>query len=39
MPTPRIDPAELAITAAFFSIYAGARGAARAIGLLQLLVP
>jgi hypothetical protein len=38
MPIRRIDPGELAITAAIFSIYAGARGAARAIGLLQLLV-
>jgi hypothetical protein len=39
MPTPRrLDLAEVAITATIFSIYAGARGTARALAVLQLLV-
>jgi hypothetical protein len=39
MPTPRsLDLGEVAITAALLSIYAGARGASRALGLVQLLM-
>jgi hypothetical protein len=38
MPTRRWDLTEVAITATIFSIYAGARGTSRAIGLLQLLI-
>jgi hypothetical protein len=38
MPTPRsVDLGEVAITAALLSIYAGARGTARALGVVQLL--
>jgi hypothetical protein len=38
MPTPRsLDLGEVAITAALLSIYAGARGTARALGVVQRL--
>jgi hypothetical protein len=39
MPTPRReDLVEVTITATLFSIYAGARGTARALGFMQLFV-
>jgi hypothetical protein len=39
MPTPRREHlVEATITATLFSIYAGARGTARALGLVQLLI-
>ena len=39
MPKPRReDLVEVTITATLLSIYAGARGTARALGLVQLLV-
>lgn len=35
---PRVDLAELTITAALLSIYAGALGTARVLGVMQLVV-
>jgi hypothetical protein len=38
MPTPRsLDIREIAITAALYSVYAGARGTARALSVVALL--
>jgi hypothetical protein len=38
MPTPRsLDLGEVVLTAALLSIYAGARGTARALGVVQAL--
>ena len=40
MPAPRrMDLSDVALTATLLSVYAGARGTARAIGVVQLLVP
>jgi hypothetical protein len=38
MPRPRsFDISEIAITAALYSVYAGARGTARALGVVAML--
>jgi hypothetical protein len=38
MPIRRLDLNEVAVTATIFSIYATARGTARVLGILQLLM-